>query len=77
MSTCVAQTYWYRSGHQTAVYCDKPATRVTEALDGSRSHCCDGHAGLAIVMGAVDVTSSAAVDRGRPSPQMTDERNEQ
>ncbi len=64
--TCGAQTYWYDSGVQRARFCGQPATRVTQALDGSRNHACDAHAASAIEAGARDVTGDAS---GQPSAQ--------
>ena len=54
---CQAQTYWYDAGgKQRAKFCDKPATMLTRALDGSRSHGCDEHGARMIASGAILVT---------------------
>ena len=61
--TCGTQTYRYDNGVQTARFCGKPATRVTEALDGSRNNGCDDHAASAIDAGAREVMSAVVHER--------------
>ena len=50
--TCQHQTYWYENEVARVKFCDRPATMVTRALDGSRNRACDEHGSMMIQAGA-------------------------